>query len=79
MGLFLDSQENATCDKISFSKQAPTSINNQLLGQSQKEPRKSCVSKMYQNQSRESNIKGILICESTKRKYLSVAIVNECK
>merc|ERR1719378_911820 len=50
------------------------------LGQSQKNaPKKSCVSKMYQNQSRESNIEGILICESTKRKYLSVAIVNECK
>jgi len=38
MGLFLDSQENATCDKISFSKQAPTSKNNQLLGQSQRSP-----------------------------------------
>merc|ERR1711936_192454 len=38
MGLFLDSQENATCDKISFGKQAPTSINNQLLGQSQNSP-----------------------------------------
>merc|ERR1712061_685111 len=48
-------------------------------GAEPKKPRKSCVSKMYQNQSRESNIKGILICESTKRKYLSVAIVNECK
>merc|ERR1711970_1221760 len=35
MGLFLDGQENATCDKISFQKQAPTSINHQLLGQSQ--------------------------------------------
>jgi hypothetical protein len=79
MGRFLDGQENATCDKISFSKQAPTSINNQLLGQSQRGPKKTCVSKMYQNQSRKSNIKGILICESTKRKYLSVAIVNECK
>merc|ERR1712212_1218310 len=38
MGLFLVSQENATCDNISFGKQAPTSINNQLLGQSQKSP-----------------------------------------
>jgi len=38
MGLFLDGQENATCDKISFLEQAPTSINNQLLGQSQKSP-----------------------------------------
>jgi len=38
MGLFLDGQENATCDKISFLKQAPTSINNQLLGQSQRSP-----------------------------------------
>merc|ERR1711874_401127 len=48
-------------------------------GRAKEAPKKSCVSKMYQNQSRESNIKGILICESTKRKYLSVAIVNECK
>merc|ERR1712210_112316 len=47
-------------------------------GGAKKSPEKTCVSKMYQNQSRKSNIKGILICESTKRKYLSVAIVNEC-
>jgi hypothetical protein len=40
MGRFLDGQENATCDKISFSKQAPTSTNNQLLGRSQKSPEK---------------------------------------
>jgi len=75
MGLFLDSQETLLVIKYPFRK-AGTNISKQptARGRAKKSPQKSCVSKKkYQNQSRKNNIKGILICESTKRNYLSVA------
>merc|ERR1719266_1359780 len=55
MGLFLDSQENATCDKISFSKQAPTSKNNQLLGQSQRSPKILCIKNVSESEPRKQH------------------------
>jgi len=56
MGLFLDSQENATCDKISFSKQAPTSTNNQLLGQSKRSPEKIlCIKNVSESEPRKQH------------------------
>merc|ERR1712024_284053 len=44
-----------------------------------KPPRNLVYQKCIRIRADKRNIKGILICESTKRKYLSVAIVNECK
>merc|ERR1719295_1749578 len=77
---FLTAKKTLLVIKNPFkSRHHHLSTTNTAWGRAKKAPKKSCVSKMYQNQSRESNIKGILICESTKRKYLSVAIVNECK
>jgi len=76
MGLFLDSQETLLVIKYPFRK-AGTNISKQPTASGakpKKAPQKSCVSKKkYQNQSRKNNIKGILICESTKRNSLSVA------
>merc|ERR1712032_1152861 len=79
MGLFLDSQENATCDKISLK--AGTNIYQQPTAgaEPKKPPRNLVYQKCIRIRADKRNIKGILICESTKRKYLSVAIVNECK
>merc|ERR1712181_23952 len=48
-------------------------------GRAKKAPEKLVYQKCIRIRADKRNIKGILICESTKRKYLSVAIVNECK
>merc|ERR1719234_2202686 len=53
---------------------------NCCRGRAKKAPQKKLVyQKCIRIRADKRNIKGILICESTKRKYLSVAIVNECK
>merc|ERR1711928_63099 len=76
MGLFLDSQETLLVIKYPFRK-AGTNISKQptARGQAKKKPqKKSCVSKKsIRIRAEKNNIKGILICESTKRNYLSVA------
>merc|ERR1711973_795381 len=76
MGLFLDSQETLLVIKYPFRK-AGTNISKQptARGRAKKKPqKKSCVSKKsIRIRAEKNNIKGILICESTKRNYLSVA------
>merc|ERR1712099_208680 len=75
MGLFLDSQETLLVIKYPFRK-AGTNISKQPTAngaEPKKAPKNLVYQKKYQNQSRKNNIKGILICESTKRNYLSVA------
>merc|ERR1711972_623411 len=76
MGLFLDSQETLLVIKYPFRK-AGTNIPKQPTARGRakkKAPKKSCVSKKsIRIRAEKNNIKGILICESTKRNYLSVA------
>merc|ERR1712210_245227 len=48
MGRFLDGQENATCDKISFSKQAPTSTN--CWGGAKKAPKNLCIKNVSESE-----------------------------
>merc|ERR1711953_907005 len=76
MGLFLDSQETLLVIKYPFRK-AGTNISEQPTANGA-EPKKAPKNLVYQKKSiriraEKNNIKGILICESTKRNYLSVA------
>merc|ERR1711972_1039778 len=75
MGLFLDSQETLLVIKYPFRK-AGTDISKQptARGRAKKKPQKIlCIKKSIRIRAEKNNIKGILICESTKRNYLSVA------
>jgi len=75
MGLFLDSQETLLVIKYPFRK-AGTNISKQptARGRAKKSPQKIlCIKKSIRIRAEKNNIKGILICESTKRNYLSVA------
>merc|ERR1712032_1796934 len=60
MGLFLDSQENATCDKYPFESRHQHLSTTNCWGRAKTAPKKSCVSKMYQNQSRLTKHQGHL-------------------
>jgi hypothetical protein len=76
MGLFLDSQETLLVIKYPFRK-AGTNISKQptARGRAKKKAPKNLVyqKKSIRIRAEKNNIKGILICESTKRNYLSVA------
>jgi len=78
---FLIAKKTLLVIKYPFEK-AGTNIYQQPTAagaEPKKPPKKLVYQKCIRIRADKRNIKGILICESTKRKYLSVAIVNECK